>query len=108
MTHPMAAQPPHSIAEPLVFPIGTGDVKYTHSAKETIEGVAAITRALPECRTILGPARSFASFRCERDDHSDRGNCSDCGENKRAWRCEASGVHGGPSRMTGVLQLQIR
>ncbi|MEE8143348.1 MAG: methionine synthase, partial [Planctomycetota bacterium] len=42
------------IFDPLVFPVGTGDVKYTASAGETIEGVRAIKEALPRCHTILG------------------------------------------------------
>jgi 5-methyltetrahydrofolate--homocysteine methyltransferase len=42
------------IFDPLVFPVGTGDANYAGSAVETIEGVRAIKRRFPECRTILG------------------------------------------------------
>jgi 5-methyltetrahydrofolate--homocysteine methyltransferase len=42
------------IFDPLVFPVGTGDVNYLGSAVETIEGVRAIKQRFPECRTILG------------------------------------------------------
>jgi 5-methyltetrahydrofolate--homocysteine methyltransferase len=40
--------------DPLVFPCGTGDKNYIGSAKQTIEGVRAIKKALPRCKTILG------------------------------------------------------
>jgi 5-methyltetrahydrofolate--homocysteine methyltransferase len=42
------------IFDPLVFPVGTGDVNYLGSAVETIEGVRAIKARFPESRTILG------------------------------------------------------
>ncbi len=42
------------IFDPLVFPVGTGDVNYVGSAVETIEGLRAIKARFPECRTILG------------------------------------------------------
>jgi 5-methyltetrahydrofolate--homocysteine methyltransferase len=42
------------IFDPLVFPVGTGDVNYVGSAVETIEGVRAIKARFPESRTILG------------------------------------------------------
>jgi 5-methyltetrahydrofolate--homocysteine methyltransferase len=42
------------IFDPLVFPVGTGDVNYIGSAQATIEGVRAIKERFPECRTILG------------------------------------------------------
>jgi 5-methyltetrahydrofolate--homocysteine methyltransferase len=42
------------IFDPLVFPVGTGDVNYLGSAVETIEGVRAIKQRFPECRIILG------------------------------------------------------
>jgi 5-methyltetrahydrofolate--homocysteine methyltransferase len=38
----------------LTFTLGTGDVAWRDSAKETIEGVRAIKRALPGVLTILG------------------------------------------------------
>jgi len=47
--------PAHDIIfDPLVFPVGTGDEKYTASAEATIEGVRAIAQRFPECHTILG------------------------------------------------------
>jgi 5-methyltetrahydrofolate--homocysteine methyltransferase len=42
------------IFDPLVFPVGTGDVNYVGSAVETIEGLRAIKERFPDCRTILG------------------------------------------------------
>ena len=42
------------IFDPLVFPVGTGDVNYVGSALETIEGVRAIKARFPDCKTILG------------------------------------------------------
>src|SRR5713101_4661751 len=42
------------IFDPLVFPVGTGDVNYVGSAVETIEGVRAIKTRFPNCKTILG------------------------------------------------------
>ncbi len=40
--------------DPLVFPIGTGDVNYVGSGVETIEGIRLIKRELPAAKTILG------------------------------------------------------
>ncbi|HET9854539.1 MAG TPA: homocysteine S-methyltransferase family protein, partial [Methylomirabilota bacterium] len=42
------------IFDPLVFPVGTGDVNYIGSAVETIEGVRAIKARFPSAKTILG------------------------------------------------------
>ena len=42
------------VFDPLVFPIGTGDANYVHSAVETIEGLRLIKQRFPECKTILG------------------------------------------------------
>ena len=42
------------IFDPLVFPVGTGDEKYTSSAAATIEGVRAIQERFPQCGTVLG------------------------------------------------------
>jgi 5-methyltetrahydrofolate--homocysteine methyltransferase len=42
------------IFDPLVFPVGTGDVNYIGSARATIEGVRAIKDRFPDCKTILG------------------------------------------------------
>jgi len=46
--------PTDIIFDPLVFPCGTGDAQYLGSAVETIEGVRAISAALPLTKTILG------------------------------------------------------
>ncbi len=46
--------PEDLIFDPLVFPVGTGDVNYVGAAAETIEGIRLIKEALPECHTILG------------------------------------------------------
>lgn len=54
LTKDYGVLPSDIIFDPLVFPIGTGDKQYTHSAKETIEGVKAIKEAFPHCLTILG------------------------------------------------------
>ncbi len=40
--------------DPLVFPCGTGDAQYVGSAVHTIEGVRAIKRRFPRCKTVLG------------------------------------------------------
>lgn len=42
------------IFDPLVFPVGTGDVKYAHAAKETIEGLRFIKKRFPNCKALLG------------------------------------------------------
>ena len=42
------------IFDPLVFPVGTGDQKYTASASATIDGVRAIQERFPNCSTVLG------------------------------------------------------
>jgi 5-methyltetrahydrofolate--homocysteine methyltransferase len=42
------------IFDPLVFPVGTGDVNYVGSAVETIEGLRSIKERFPDSRTILG------------------------------------------------------
>ncbi len=42
------------IFDPLVFPVGTGDVNYIGSGAETVEGVRLIKEALPRCKTVLG------------------------------------------------------
>jgi 5-methyltetrahydrofolate--homocysteine methyltransferase len=46
--------PEDIIFDPLVFPVGTGDQQYIGSAKETIEGIRLIKKALPMTKTILG------------------------------------------------------
>lgn len=42
------------IFDPLVFPVGTGDVQYIGSAKETVEGIRLIKEAYPHVQTVLG------------------------------------------------------
>ncbi|MGE4620276.1 MAG: methionine synthase [Planctomycetota bacterium] len=42
------------IFDPLVFPVGTGDQKYSASASATIDGVRSIAEAFPHCSTTLG------------------------------------------------------
>ncbi|WP_018752845.1 methionine synthase [Paenibacillus sanguinis] len=42
------------IFDPLVFPVGTGDEQYIGSAKETIEGIRLIKKAMPQVHTVLG------------------------------------------------------
>ncbi|MGL4521869.1 MAG: methionine synthase [Bacilli bacterium] len=46
--------PSDIIFDPLVFPVGTGDEQYVHSAKETVKGIALIREHLPETLQILG------------------------------------------------------
>ncbi|TCJ02008.1 methionine synthase [Cytobacillus praedii] len=47
-------QPEDIIFDPLVFPVGTGDVQYIGSAKATVEGIRLIRDEMPEVQTILG------------------------------------------------------
>ncbi len=54
LTEKYGIDPTDIIFDPLVFPVGTGDVDYIGSAQATIEGVRAIKKALPQCKTILG------------------------------------------------------
>jgi 5-methyltetrahydrofolate--homocysteine methyltransferase len=42
------------IWDPLVFPVGTGDVQYLGSAEETIEAIRLLKKEFPETKTILG------------------------------------------------------
>jgi len=42
------------IFDPLVFPCATGDENYIGGAVETVEGIRAIKKAIPNVRTILG------------------------------------------------------
>ncbi|CAM3793441.1 methionine synthase [Mesobacillus thioparans] len=42
------------IFDPLVFPVGTGDVQYIGSAKATVDGIRMIKETFPETQTILG------------------------------------------------------
>lgn len=54
LVHQFGLLPEDLIFDPLVFPVGTGDVNYVGAAAETIEGIRLIKEALPECHTILG------------------------------------------------------
>ena len=47
-------RPDALLIDALTFTLGTGDVAWRDSAKETIEGIRAIKRALPGVLTILG------------------------------------------------------
>ena len=42
------------IFDPLVFPCGTGDEQYVHSAAETVAGIELIKKEYPRAKTILG------------------------------------------------------
>ncbi len=54
LVHKFGIPPGDIIFDPLVFPVGTGDQKYSASASATIDGVRAIVDRFPECHTILG------------------------------------------------------
>src|SRR5262249_2426569 len=54
LTEKYGVAPEDLFFDPLVFPCGTGDVKYVGSAVETIEGIRAIKTEFPQARTILG------------------------------------------------------
>lgn len=54
LVHKYGMNPKDIIFDPLVFPVGTGDQQYIGSAKETVEGIKLIKKALPDCLTILG------------------------------------------------------
>src|SRR5450759_731991 len=54
LTEKYGVAPEDIYFDPLVFPCGTGDLKYVGSAFETIEGIRSIKAAFPESRTILG------------------------------------------------------
>ncbi|MBZ0258550.1 dihydropteroate synthase, partial [bacterium] len=54
LVNKFGVKPQEIIFDPLVFPCATGDENYVGSAEQTINGVAAIKRELPECKTILG------------------------------------------------------
>lgn len=47
-------KPQDIIFDPLVFPCATGDKNYIGSAEQTIKGIEAIKRELPDALTILG------------------------------------------------------
>ena len=46
--------PQDLIFDPLVFPVGTGDVQYIGSAKATVDGIKKIKEEFPETQAILG------------------------------------------------------
>ena len=54
LTEKYGIPPEDIIFDPLVFPIGTGDVNYQGAGVETVEGVRLIKERLPRTRTILG------------------------------------------------------
>ena len=54
LTEKYGIAPGDIIFDPLVFPVGTGDEKYTSSAAATIEGTRAICERFPQCHTVLG------------------------------------------------------
>lgn len=47
-------KPTDIIFDPLTFPVGTGDVNYIGSARETVEAIRMLREQLPQCPTILG------------------------------------------------------
>ncbi|XXF79837.1 methionine synthase [Myxococcaceae bacterium GXIMD 01537] len=54
LTQKYGMRPEDLYFDPLVFPCASGDVQYTGSAVETIEGVRLIKQKLPRCKTVLG------------------------------------------------------
>ncbi|WP_039043341.1 methionine synthase [Sporosarcina sp. ZBG7A] len=54
LTNKWGLAPEDIIFDPLVFPVGTGDVQYIGSAVETIEGIRLIKEQLPRALTVLG------------------------------------------------------
>ena len=54
LTGKYGVRPEDIVFDPLVFPVGSGDLNYLGSAQQTIEGVRLITGAFPRCATILG------------------------------------------------------
>ncbi|MGL4818607.1 MAG: homocysteine S-methyltransferase family protein, partial [Bacilli bacterium] len=54
LVHEWGIAPSDIIFDPLVFPVGTGDEQYTHSARETVEGIRLIREHYPSCLQILG------------------------------------------------------
>ncbi|WP_455662159.1 methionine synthase [Pradoshia sp.] len=54
LTKKYGIHPEDIIFDPLVFPVGTGDVQYRNGAAETVEGLAAIKKEFPGTLTILG------------------------------------------------------
>src|SRR5215470_17458975 len=54
LTRKYGIDPEDVIFDPLVFPCATGDQNYIGGAVETMEGIRAIKKAIPNVRTILG------------------------------------------------------
>lgn len=54
LTKKYGIDPEDIIFDPLVFPCATGDENYIGGAVETMEGIRAIKKAIPNVRTILG------------------------------------------------------
>ena len=54
LTKKYGLDPEDIIFDPLVFPCATGDENYIGGAVETMEGIRAIKKAIPDVRTILG------------------------------------------------------
>jgi len=54
LTKKYGLDPEDIIFDPLVFPCATGDENYIGGAVETVEGIRAIKKAIPDVRTILG------------------------------------------------------
>ena len=54
LTEKYGIPPEDIIFDPLVFPIGTGDVNYKGAGVETVEGVRLIKEHMPRARTVLG------------------------------------------------------
>src|SRR5262250_939520 len=54
LTTKYGIDPEDIVFDPLVFPCATGDENYIGGAVETMEGIRAIKKAIPDVRTILG------------------------------------------------------
>lgn len=54
LTEKYGVKPEDIYWDPLVFPCGTGDENYVGSAALTIEGVRALKKQFPKCKTVLG------------------------------------------------------
>jgi 5-methyltetrahydrofolate--homocysteine methyltransferase len=54
LTKKYGMKPEDLYFDPLVFPCASGDVQYTGSGVETIEGVRLIKERFPRCKTVLG------------------------------------------------------
>src|SRR5215468_157722 len=54
LTKKYGLDPEDIVFDPLVFPCATGDQNYIGGAVETMEGIRAIKKAIPNVRTILG------------------------------------------------------